>query len=236
VQLLVANKLARDEGGYYQLDMQPYMDLVAKNARWSDFPANTAYPASKSVLITSTDVRKSNSAAMYLAIASYVANGNNVVQDQATATALVPKVAPLFLRQGFTEASSEAPFDDYLSIGIGKSPMVMIYEAQFLARATAHDRAITPEMVLMYPNPVVLSKQTLVPLKPNGDRVGRLLMDDPELQRLAVKYGFRTNDQAAFSSYLKSRGVAQPPQLVNVIEPPAFEPLEAMIAGIERLY
>jgi hypothetical protein len=236
VQLLVANKLARDEGGYYQLDMQPYMDLVAKNARWSDFPANTAYPASKSVLITSTDVRKSNSAAMYLAIASYVANGNNVVQDQATATALVPKVAPLFLRQGFTEASSEAPFDDYLSIGLGKSPMVMIYEAQFLARVTAHDRAITPEMVLMYPNPVVLSKHTLVPLKPNGDRVGRLLMDDPELQRLAVKYGFRTNDQAAFSSYLKSRGVAQPPQLVNVIEPPAFEPLEAMIAGIERLY
>jgi hypothetical protein len=236
VQLLIANKLARDEGGYYQLDMQPYMDLVAKNARWSDFPANTAYPASKSVLITSTDVRKSNSAAMYLAIASYVANGNNVVQDQATAAQLVPKVAPLFLRQGFTEASSEAPFDDYLSIGIGKSPMVMIYEAQFLARATAHDRAITPEMVLMYPNPVVLSKHTLVPLKPNGDRVGRLLTDDPELQRLAVKYGFRTNDQAAFSSYLKSRGVAQPPQLVNVIEPPAFEPLEAMIAGIERLY
>jgi hypothetical protein len=236
VQLLIANKLARDEGGYFQLDMKPYMDLVAKNARWSDFPANTAYPASKSVLITSTDVRKSNSAAMYLAIASYVANGNNVVQDQATAAQLVPKVAPLFLRQGFTEASSEAPFDDYLSIGIGKSPMVMIYEAQFLARATAHDRAITSEMVLMYPNPVVLSKQTLVPLKPNGDRIGRLLMDDPELQRLAVKYGFRTNDQAAFSSYLKSRGVAQPPQLVNVIEPPAFEPLEAMIAGIERLY
>jgi hypothetical protein len=236
VQLLVANKIARDDGGYYDFDMQAYMALVAKNARWSDFPANTAYPASKSVLITSTDVRKSNSAAMYLAMASYVANGNNVVQDQGTAAQLVPKVAPLFLRQGFTESSSEAPFDDYLSIGIGKSPMVMIYEAQFLARAAAHDRAITPEMVLMYPSPLVLSKHTLVPLKPSGDRVGRLLTSDPELQRLAVKYGFRTNDQAAFSSYLKSRGVPQPPQLVNVVEPPAFEPLETMITGIERLY
>ena len=236
VQLLVANKIARDEGGYYQLDMQAYMDLVAKNARWSDLPANTAYPASKSILITSTDVRKSNSAGMYLAIASYVANGNNVVQDQGTASQLVPKVAPLFLRQGFTESSSEVPFDDYLSIGIGKSPMVMIYEAQFLARATAHDRAITPEMVLMYPSPDVLSKHTLVPLKPNGDRVGRLLMDDPELQKLAVKYGFRTNDSAAFSNYLKARGVPLPPQLVNVVEPPAYEPLETMITGIERLY
>ncbi|MDQ6920132.1 MAG: hypothetical protein M3170_00840 [Candidatus Dormibacteraeota bacterium] len=236
VQLLVANKVARDDGGYYDFDMQAYMALVAKNARWSDFPANTAYPAGKSVLITSTDVRKSNSAAMYLAMASYVANGNNVVQDQATAAQLVPKVAPLFLRQGFTESSSEAPFDDYLSIGIGKSPMVMIYEAQFLARVAAHDRAITPEMVLMYPSPLVLSKHTLVPLKSNGDRVGRLLTSDPELQRLAVKYGFRTNDQGAFTSYLKSRGVPQPPQLVNVVEPPAFEPLETMITGIDRLY
>jgi hypothetical protein len=61
-------------------------------------------------------------------------------------------------------------------------------------------------------------------------------MDDPELQKLAVKYGFRTNDSAAFSSYLKARGVPLPPQLVNVVEPPAYEPLETMITGIERLY
>jgi hypothetical protein len=236
VQLLVDNKIARDDGGYYDFDMQAYLALVAKNARWSDFPANTAYPASKSVLITSTDVRTSNSAAMYLAMASYVANGNNVVADEATAAQLVPKMAPLFLRQGFTEASSEAPFDDYLSIGIGKSPMVMIYEAQFLARAAARDGSITPQMVLMYPSPMVLSKHTLVPLKPTGDRVGRLLTSDPQLQRLAVKYGFRTNDQAAFGSYLKSRGVPQPPQLVNVVEPPTFGPLETMITGIQRLY
>lgn len=236
VQLLIDNKVAREEAGYYDLSMSAYADLVARNARWSDFPGNSAYPAGKSVLITSTDIRKSNSAAMYLAIASYVANANNVVQDEATASQLVPKVAPLFLRQGFTESSSEAPFEDYLSIGIGKSPMVMIYEAQFLARASAHDRAITPEMALMYPSPVVLSKHTLVPLKASGDRVGRLLMDDPQLQRLAVKYGFRTNDQAAFNSYLKSRGVPLPPQLVNVVEPPAYEPLETMITGIERLY
>jgi hypothetical protein len=114
--------------------------------------------------------------------------------------------------------------------------MVMIYEAQFLARQAAHDRAITPDMVLVYPNPTVLSKHTLVPLRAAGDRVGRLLQSDPTLQRLAVKYGFRTNDPAAFSGYLKSRGVAQPPQLVNVIEPPAYDPREAMIAAIEQLY
>lgn len=235
-QLLAANRVAHDEGSYFSLDMQAYMALVAKNARWTDLASNTAYPTGKSVLVTSTDVRKSNSAAMYLSLASYVANGNNVVQDEATARKLVPQVAPLFLRQGFTESSSDTPFEDYLAIGIGKSPMVMVYEAQFLARQAAHDRAVTPETILMYPSPTVLSKHTLVPLRGEGDRVGRLLTSDADLKRLAVKYGFRTADQSAFTSYLKSAGVAQPPQLVNVIDPPAFEPLEAMITGIDQLY
>jgi hypothetical protein len=234
-QLLVASHVAHDEGSYFTLDVRAYLDLVAKNTRWTDLAGNTAYPSSKSILITSTDVRKSNSGAMYLAIASYVANSNNVVPDLPTAQAITPRVAPLFLRQGFTESSTDSPFEDYLAIGAGKDPLVMIYEAQFLSRLAAHDRAVSADMALMYPDPTVLSKHTVVPLKPNGDRVGRLLQTDPDLQRLAARHGFHTADPAALTSYLKSRGVAQPPQLVNVIEPPAFDQLEAMITGIDQL-
>ncbi len=234
-QLLVANHVASDEGAYYTLDMPAYLALVAKNTRWTDLAGNTAYPASKSILITSTDVRTSNSAAMYLSIASYVANGGNVVADDPTAHRVVPQVAPLFLRQGFTASSSEEPFQDYLSVGIGKTPMVMIYEAQFLSLEAAHDRALSADMVLMYPTPTVLSKHTLVPLKPAGDRVGELLRSDPELQRLAARYGFHTSSPATFTAYLKGQGVPAPPQLVNVIEPPAYDQLEAMITGIDQL-
>ncbi|HEY4025801.1 MAG TPA: hypothetical protein VGO86_05160 [Candidatus Dormibacteraeota bacterium] len=234
-QLLVANHVASDAGGYYTFDMQAYLALVARNARWTDLAGNTAYPAGKSVLVTSTDVRTSNSAAMYLSVASYVANGGNVVADDATARRIVPQVAPIFLRQGFTASSTDEPFQDYLSIGIGKTPLVMVYEAQFLALEAAHDRALTPDMVLMYPNPTVLSKHTLVPLKPAGDRVGSLLRSDRDLQRLAARYGFHPSDPAVFTAYLKERGVPQPPQLVNVIEPPAFEQLETMINGIDQL-
>jgi hypothetical protein len=236
VKLLEAAGVVHDAGGWYSVDMKAYMDLVARNVRWSDLPNNTAYQTAKSVLITSTDVRTSNSAAMYLSIASYVVNGDNVVPDDATATTVAPLVAPLFLRQGFTAASSEEPYQDYLTIGIGKTPMVMIYEAQYLASAAARDRALTPDMTLMYPSPTVLSKHVLVPLDSGGDQVGRLLVQDPELQRLAVKYGFRTSDAGAFSRYLRSRGVPQPPQLVNVIDPPAYEPLETMIQSIQQLY
>jgi hypothetical protein len=210
------------------------LSLVARNARWSDLPNNSAYPITRSILITSTDVRKSNSAAMYLAIASYVANGNNIVQDAGQAAAVLPKVQPLFLRQGYTESSSEAPFEDYLSIGIGKTPLVMIYEAQFVARAAANDGSISKDMVLMYPTPTVFSKHTLVPLTPAGDRAGRLLMSDPDLQRLAIKYGFRTTDTTAFNKFVTSHKVVLPPTLYNVIEPPTYEILESMISAIEQ--
>jgi hypothetical protein len=85
----------------------------------------------------------------------------------------------------------------------------------------------------MYPSPTVLSKHTLVPLTPHGDAIGQLLLNDSQLQKLAVKYGFRTSDPAAFKNYLDSKQVPQPPQLINVIEPPAYDPLEAMINGIQ---
>ncbi|HKB33015.1 MAG TPA: hypothetical protein VKF16_04030 [Candidatus Dormibacteraeota bacterium] len=232
--LLVQAGVVTNQGGAYLLDVNAYLKLVAANKRWTDLPNNTTYPAGKSILITSTDVRTSNSAAMYLALTSYVANGNNVVQDAQQAQTVLPLVSPLFLRQGLTETSSEVPFNDYLSIGIGKSPMVMIYEAQFVARETAKDGSITAQNVLMYPSPTVLSKHTLVPLTPHGDAIGQLLLNDPQLQKLAVKYGFRTSDPTAFKSYLDSKQVPQPPQLINVIEPPAYDPLEAMISGIEK--
>ena len=233
VDLLTQAGVVTNQGSAYLLDVSAYMKLVAQNKRWTDLPNNKTYPAGKSILITSTDVRTSNSAAMYLSIASYVANSNNVVQDAQQAQAVLRAVAPLFLRQGLTETSSEVPFNDYLSIGIGKSPMVMIYEAQFIARQTAKDGSITDQNVLMYPSPTVLSKHTLVPLTPHGDVIGQLLLNDSQLQKLAVKYGFRTSDAAAFKNYLDSKQVPQPPQLINVIEPPAYDPLEAMISGIE---
>jgi hypothetical protein len=234
-QLLVGAGVAKDQGGYYTFDMQAYLNLVAANKRWTDLPNNTTtFPSGQSILITSTDVRTSNSAAMYLAIASYVANGNNIVQDASQGAAVLPKVEPLFLRQGYAESSSEGPFGDYLSIGMGHTPMVMIYEAQFVARAAANDGSISKEMVLMYPLPTVYSKHTLVPLTSTGDRAGKLLLTDPDLQRLAIKYGFRTNDANAFNKFVSAHKVILPPTLFNVIEPPSYEALESMISIIQQ--
>jgi hypothetical protein len=234
--LTAAGVISQTGGGYLALDVEKFMALVAKDTRWKDLPNNTAYPVNKSVLITSTDVRKSNSAAMYLSILSYVANGRNIVETTADGTRVLDVIAPLFLRQGYVESSSEGPFDDYLVQGMGKAPMVMIYEAQYLARAASGDGSITSQMRLVYPAPTILSKHTLVSLSASGAALGRFLTDDPEMRSLAVEYGFRTSDSAGFKAFLSAHGQSAPDTLLDVIDPPAYERLEAMITNLELRY
>ena len=236
VDLLTTAGVVQVAGGVTTLDVAEYMKLVAANKRWKDLPANTTYPVNKSILVTSTDVRKSNSAAMYLALTSYVANGNNIVQNGASIAPLMDGLAPLFLRQGFVASSSEEPFDDYLVQGMGKSPMVMIYESQFIQRAASGDGSISPQMVLMYPDPTIFSKHTFVGLTPNGIRLGDFLTNDPEMRSLATQYGFRTTDTAAFTKFVADHGLSVPADLISVIDPPTYETLEAMIATIEADY
>jgi hypothetical protein len=236
VDILKRAGVAHDQAGYTALDMEAFIRLVSNNTRWKDLAGNTAYPVNKSVLITSTDVRKSNSAAMYLALTSYVANGDNIVENDQQIDAVLPTVSPLFLKQGFVENSSDAPFEDYLVQGMGKSPMVMIYESQYVERAAANDGTIRPEMVLMYPQPTILSKHTLVALSPAGARLGEFLTNDPEMRSLATTFGFRTTDTAGFHSFIASHSLTVPDSLIDVIDPPTYETMERMIGRLEQLY
>jgi hypothetical protein len=48
-------------------------------------------------------------------------------------------MSSLFLRQGFQESSSAGPFEDDTTMGMGKAPLVMIYESQFLEYQSQRD-------------------------------------------------------------------------------------------------
>ena len=242
--------VAQEAGNYYLIDMPKLMALMDKGMRWKDMKGNTTYLTSKSVLVSSTDVRRSNSAAMYLALASYVANGNNVVQSDAEMQKILPLMGSIFLKQGFQEASSAGPFEDYLSMGIGKAPLVMIYESQFLeyrmraasasaaaaSAATASTGDASQEMVLLYPRPTIFTKHVLVAITPKGQKLGALLESDAGLQALAVEYGYRTTAQPAFAKRMQEAKLAVPLTLVDVIDPPSFEVLERMVVEIEKKY
>lgn len=234
---LMAEGVVKKEGGYYFIvDMPRLIAMMDKGTRWKDLKDNSAYAVSKSVLVSSTDVRRSNSGAMYLALASYVGNGNNVVQSDADIQKVLPLVSSIFLKQGFQEGSSAGPFEDYLSMGIGKAPMVMIYESQFLEYLNKTGNKPNPDMVLLYPKPTLFSKHVFVGLSAQGVKLGQLLETDPELQSLAVAYGYRTANQTQFANTIADKKWPVPTTLVDVIDPPSFEVLERMIIEIEKKY
>lgn len=234
VDVLAADGIVRrGSDGTSLLDMHKLLTVMRAGSRWRDLPHNTSYAIGKSVLISTTDVRTSNSAAMYLALTSYLANGDNVVQDDPQVVRVLPAVTPLFSEQGYQESSTAGPFEDYVTMGMGKAPLVLVYEAQFIEYLMEHGTG-NPDMVLLYPEPTVFTKHTLVPLSPAGDSLGVLLETDVELQHLAAEYGLRTADASYGATLWSGKGIHVPGSLIDVIDPPSYEVLERMINAIAR--
>ncbi len=231
--ILARNGLVTGAGQVRTLDMSKLLDLMQTETRWKDLAGAGAYPVGKQVLVTTTDVRRSNSAAMYLALASYVLNNGEVVDDSATADATARKIAPLFLRQGFQETTSANPFTDFLAMGMGKTPLLFAYESQvveYLLDPAANRRN---DIVILYPAPTILSKHVLVPYTPEARRLAEVLATDPALQAHAERYGFRVSGSNSLPPLWAKAGIKAPPTLLDVIEPPSFEITEAMIGTIE---
>lgn len=236
-EILVANGIAAKQGDfYYIVDLPGLMAVVEKGTRWKELKSSSAFATSKSVLVNSTDVRTSNSAAMFLALASYIANNQQIVQSQEDVDRVMPIVAPLFLRQGFQEQSSAGPFEDYLALGMGKAPLLVAYESQMVEFWLKNPARVKADMVLLYPRPTVYSKHVLVPYTPAGARLGAALESDPTLRELAHEYGYRTGGDTKGPETWAKRGVKVPEVLVDVIDPPSYEWLERMITGIEARF
>lgn len=55
---------------------------------------------------------------------------------------------------------------------------------------------------------------------------------------LAVALGSRSGNDPATTpaAVVKERGITPPPDLVDVVEPPSYEVLEAMITALQRQY
>jgi hypothetical protein len=236
-EILVANGMAAKQGDFYFIvDMPGLMAAVEKGTRWKELKSSSAFPTSKSLLVNSTDVRTSNSAAMFLSLASYIANNQQIVQSQEDVDRVMPIVAPLFLRQGFQEQSSAGPFEDYLALGMGKAPLLVAYESQMVEFWLKNPERLKADMVLLYPKPTVYSKHVLVPYTPAGARLGAALESDPALRELAHEYGYRTGGDTKGPETWEKRGVRVPAVLVDVIDPPSHEWLERMITGIEARF
>jgi hypothetical protein len=232
--VLQANGIVKQEAGaYWIVDMAKLLELTASGKRWRELPNNATFAVGKSVLVSTTNVSTSNSAAQFLALSSYLFNNAEVVSTADSAARAAKKVAPLFARQGFQESSSSGPFEDYLSIGMGKTPLVWIYEAQFLEQAL--QRSVKPDMVLLYPKPTIFTKHVMVALSDKGVRFIDA-MQDPEALRIAAEYGYRSDAAQGLESIrtqARTKGL-HIPDLVDLVDAPSHDLLESMIVILEQ--
>ena len=227
-RILAANGIAHPTGDrVYALDMAKLGETMLAKKRWMELKGAEAYAVKRSVLVSTTDVRKSNSAAMYLALMSQAVNGD-VVTDHATAKAIATKLAELFKRQGFQENYVNGNFDDYVQIGIGKAPLAFIYEYQLVGYAMSK-KGIQPDMVLMYHEPTIVNKFVLLAATARGKALQQELATNAELQKIAVEYGLRTADSTLFAAAVKPTGLAIQDRVQQVIDPPAYELMADMI-------
>ncbi len=232
-KILVANGMARSMGPrVYGVDMARLTQAMLAKTKWKDLKESQAYDVGRSVLVSTTDLRRSNSGAMYLALTSQALTGD-VVTDRATANSTALKLAELFKRQGYQENYVNGNFDDYVAIGIGKTPMAFIYENQLVSYALAK-KGVGEGMVLLYPLPTIVNKVVFISMNERAKALGELLANDAELQGIAVEYGFRIADAERFVATVKPTGLAVEPRVTQVVDPPSFEIMAEMIDTVAK--
>ncbi|MGW0783507.1 hypothetical protein [Streptomyces sp. NPDC002913] len=200
-QVLADNGLAALEkpsagkpAGRGRLLMGPYLEAADADRTWQQLKgAGPHAELSGTVFVTSTDPVSSNSGALFLAAASYVADGGRVASDDDAVTRTAPLMRKLVQVQGAQQTSSDAPFRDFIS-GVG-NPLVLVYESQVASLLLGGQD--TGDLVVLYPDTTVSSDHTVVPLTAPGRELGELLSTDPRLRELAVRHGFRPQGAAA---------------------------------------
>jgi hypothetical protein len=216
----------------YGVDMDKLTQLMLARKRWKDLKHAAAYDVSRSVLVSTTDVRRSNPAAMFLALASNALNGETV-SDRDTARRTALRLAELFKRQGYQENYVNGNFDDYVAIGIGKTPMSFIYEYQLVSYAL-EKKGVGADMVLLYPQPTIVNKFVLITASERAKALADLLVRNADLQRIAVSYGLRVADTGLFMQAVKPTGLAVEERITQVIDPPSFELMAEMIEVVAK--
>lgn len=233
VDILAEQGAVTEDNGTYVLDMAKYVDIASSGARWRDF--GDAFPSPRTVQIRSTDIRTSNSAAMYLAILAWEFQQRDPARADDVGY-LVESIAPFFTAQGYSESSSSGPFAEYLAQGMGAAPLVMVYEAQYIGEQMSPASRIRDDMVLLNLSPTVLANHGVVGVSAEGKELAKLLTNDPQLQQLAARHGFRPATTGSLAQEMQDKGLQPPRDYVNSIDPPNYDRLEQLINGVGNRY
>ncbi|MEU5700255.1 hypothetical protein [Streptomyces aurantiacus] len=203
---------------YYTLDMDKFLQQTRQGKRWKDLGIKKhGVDNGNKILAQTSDVCDSNSGGTYLGLVSFVWHGNDAPNSGKEADKYARDIKDLLIEQGLP-GSERA--ETYLSVD-GKSiaPISVIYEHQYLAHQIRYEATHgKPDdgRVLLYPSTRFVTEPQLVALSDDGERLGELVLEEPELQHKAMELGFRVRDatsdstSAQLAAFLADRGIQVP--------------------------
>lgn len=221
--------VSKDAQGINYIDTQKLFEIIDAKKKWNELP-NTQFPERKPILVNTSNILKSNSALQFFSLGAYVYNGFEVVQNTEEVEKYYTSLSNLFLRQGMQDSSSDGPFNDYTTMGMGKAPMVFTYESQIANYLAQYKDA---EKVILYPKPTINTKHYLIPLTPAGEKFKQFLLNDQKVREVYVKYGFRAVNAKNFAEAFKAQGVVVPASINDVANPPNMSVINYFLTKFE---
>ena len=167
-----------------QFDIGTYMAAVDQGMRWNKVSGDPLPGNSTQVVLWMTNPTQSDSGAMFVAAASYVLNGGNVVSGKTNLGTIAGEVARAIIPLGEMPTTTNQAFQAYLRDGKYGRPMVLGYQSE--------SGQLPQDGVALPLNYTVVCEHTVLPFDSLGTRFANLLLNDPVLQQLAVKDGFET--------------------------------------------
>lgn len=223
VEVLRREKAVETLDGRDVISIQRLIEMARDGTTWRKVDEASANGGV--VLLRTTDPADSNSAIMFLSIASAVINGGKPLAGVDELRTVMPDLCRMVSYQGQKPDTSGVLFEEYLTDGVRRTPMALVYESQFLDRASEQRVPAGGDHRMLFPNPTVYAWHTLVPLTKGGGEAGRLLRDDATLKDIAAEYGFRP----------QGRTLDDRPSPPVVVEPPDYQVLEAMLDQLASL-
>lgn len=229
--MLSQNAFVKDKKEYGVLYLDKILPEMIKGTKWSSLANNEVFPVNKALSIAMPNVQKSQTSVQMLSLLAYTLNNQEPLTTVEQASALGAQLKPIVQRQGFQESTLAGPFEDYTGApGMGKVPLVLLYESQFLA--AKRQGLLRDKHVMLYPEPGLTVKHTWVGYSDNGKKLGAVLANSALIQQIAAEQGYRTNDVRVFDKAVATL-IKDMPELLNQADLPIFSVMDQLAVSVQ---
>lgn len=191
-------------------NVRKYLNVFNSGETWAQIPGNASYQSLSRILLWTTDPGYSNSGGMLAAIAYAAQNADHPVTTLKPGDWRVQVIKSLFTELGDLQTHTPDLLEQFLAQGMAGIPMAMVYEDDYLNARLTREIPANSDITVMYPNPDVITQDTLVSWTPKGDKLNALLTT-PTMEAYLEAYGYRTSQDAdSFVGYMAKRGITVP--------------------------